>query len=280
MKILSLLLAAFVLAAPMYAQSAAATGAAAADETAAKTGVRFVIVAPNGGSLPNPLFCKQGKAYKEIKISSRTPSLRVKPEGGVVNFYPSDPTAAMAAAQGAAGKTPAKVDKDAMPKPVLSVTVPGSASKMLCILVPSKDGGTPQTFFLNEKDFPKGGLHIINFSPNKLVMSISEDPTNPAAKKDSVIGVFKRDAGVSAENSWSFKSDENGKEVSFKLSYLPKDGKNEKDLKLLRASKFVVSSRQSQINIVVKTSEKDAPRETFKLMPIQLSGDRGAAAEE
>lgn len=280
MKILSLIMAAFVLAAPMYAQSAAAPGAAAADEAAAKTGVRFVIVAANGGSLPNPLFCKQGKAYKEIKISSRTPSVRVKPEGGVVNFYPEDPTAAVAAAQGAAGKTAAKADKVEMPKPVLSVQVPGSASKMLCILVPSKEGGAPQTFFLNEKDFPKGGLHIINFSTNKMVMSIYEDPNNPTAKKDSVIGVFKRDAAISAENTWSFKSDENGKEVSFKLSYLPKDGKGEKDLKLLRASKFVVSTRQSQINVIVKTSAKDAPRETFKLVPIQLSGDRGGAAEE
>ncbi len=273
MKTIALFLAVALAASPLFAQgraAAASAGAAEAETAAAKTGVRFVIVAPDGGSLPSPLFCKQGKSYKEIKIGARTPSVRVKPEGGVVNFYKEDPTPATAGDKGA------DKDKVKLPDPVLSISVPGGSSKMLCIVVPNKEGGKPQTFFLQEKDFPKKGVHIINFTSNKLVMSLSAKG-DFSDKKDSVIGVFKRDTGISSENSWTFKGENDGDSMAFKLSYLPKDGKGEKDLKMLRASKFVVSSRQSQINIVVKTG---GDREMLKLMPIQLMSDRGSSADE
>lgn len=271
MKTIALCLAAVLAVSPLFAQGRAAAASSAAEESeAAKTGVRFVIVAPDGGSLPSPLFCKQGKDYKEIRIGARLPSVRVRPEGGVVNFYKEDPSAAVAGA----GNDKAKAAK--LPEPALSIPVPGGSSKMLCIVVPNKTGGKPQTFFLQEKDFPKNGVHIINFSPNKLVMSVSAkgDFTD---KKDTVIGVFKRDAGVSAENTWTFKGENEGDSMAFKLSFLPKDGKGEKDLKMLRASKFIVSSRQSQINVVVKPS---GDREMLKIMPIQLMSDRGASADE
>lgn len=277
MKTIALFLAVALAASPLFAQgraAAAPAGAAEAEAAAPKTGVRFVIVAPDGGSLPSPLFCKQGKGYKEIKIGARTPSVRVKPEGGVVNFYKEDPTPATAGDKGAASA--AAADKVKLPDPVLSISVPGGSSKMLCIVVPNKEGGKPQTFFLQEKDFPKKGVHIINFTSNKLVMSLSAKG-DFSDKKDSVIGVFKRDAGITAENSWTFKGENDGDSMAFKLSYLPKDGKGEKDLKMLRASKFVVSSRQSQINIVVKSG---GDREMLKLMPIQLMNDRGSSADE
>lgn len=266
-------MAVLVMAAPLYAQSR--TGGAtpaAAEETVVKNGVRFVIVAPDGGALPSPLFCKQGKKYKEIKISSRTPSVRVKPENGVVNFYKEDPLAAAEADPKKAGK------EVKLPPPVLSVTVPGNANKMLCIVVPNKTAPEkPQTFFLNEKDFPRKGVHIINFSPNKLVMTLSEkgDFTD---KKDSTIGPFRREAGISPENSWTFKGEKDGDAMAFKLSFVPKDAKSPKDVKMLRASKFVVSSRQSQISIVVKDSNPN--RETLKLMPIQLPSDSASGAED
>lgn len=266
----ALFFAACFAAAPLFAQSSAAA-AAAADEASAKTGVRFVIISPEGGRLPSPLFCKQGKSYKEIKIGARTPSVRVKPEGSEVKFYKENPMPTA----GADGAKPTAADKTKLPEPLFTITVPGGASKMLCIVVPGKEGTKPQTFFLNEKDFPKKGMHIINFSPCKLRMETSLKQDFSDSKKD-VIGVFRRDAGISPENSWNFKG-EDGQVVAFKLCYLPKDGKGEKDLKMISASKFVLSSRQSQISVVVKAGP-DSDR--LKVMPIQLMSDRGAAADE
>lgn len=267
----ALFLAACFAAAPLFAQSAAGA-AAKAEEAAAKVGVRFVIISPDGAQLPSPLFCKQGKAYKEIRIGSRTPSVRVRPEGGEVKFYKENPMPTAGADEVAKAKA---TDKAKLPPPLFTIPVPGGASKMLCIVVPGKDGAKPQTFFLDEKDFPKKGLHIINFSPNKLRMETSLKPDFSDSKKD-VIGVFKREAGISPENSWTFKGEE-GQEVAFKLCYLPKDGKSEKDLKMISVSKFVLTSRQSQINVVVKVGGNS---ERLKVMPIQLMSDRSAAADE
>lgn len=261
----ALFFAAAFAAAPLYAQSASA--AAAAQETNAKTGVRFVIVAPEGGTLPSPLFCKMGKVYKEIKIGSRVPTARVRPEGGVINFYKENPVPD-AGFKGDGAAKPTAADKAKLPEPLFSVEVPGNASKMLCIVVPNKEGKKPQTFFLDEKDFPTGGMHIINFSPNKLQMVTSAKQDFSDAEK-KVIGVFKRDAGVSPDNSWSYKG-EVGKPVSFKLSFLPKDGKGEKDLRLIAASAFTTSDRQSQINVVVKVAGNN---ERLKVMPLQLMDD-------
>lgn len=265
MKLFAMLFAAAVLAtAPVYAAKTADSGAdAAADEAAApKTGVRFVICSPDGAKLPSPLFYKSGKTtFKSVSITSRTPSPRIRPEGGVVNFYGEDPSAA---AQAADGKPAAAAKEVKLPEPVLSIPVEGSG-KQLCIVVPSKDGGKPQTFFAKESAFPKSGMHIINFSSYPLRITLFSKPDG-SDKKDSIVGVFHRDKGICDENSWTFKG-EPGTAISFILSYKSKDAKEFKNFK---ASKFVVSDRQSQINIVVK----DPARDTLKLLPIQLTDDK------
>lgn len=263
MKLVALLFAAAVLAvSPLYAapKAAAAAGEMPGDDAAApKTGVRFVICSPDGATLPSPLFYKSGKTtFKRVSISSRTPSPRIRPEGGVVNFYGEDPSAAAAAAAAAGPKPTVK-----MPEPVLSIPVEGSG-KQLCIVVPNKAGGKPQTFFVKESSFSKGGLHIINFSSFPLRMTIASKP-DFSDKKDSLIGVFHRDKGICEENTWTFKG-EPGSTVSFILSYKSKDAK---DFKNFKASKFVVSEQQSQINVVVK----DPARETLKLLSIQMTDD-------
>lgn len=264
MKLFALLFAAAaVLAtAPLYAApKAAAADDMAGDEAAApKTGVRFVICSPDGATLPSPLFYKSGKTtFKSVSISSRTPSPRIRPEGGVVNFYGEDPTATAAAADAAGAKKEVK-----MPEPVLSIPVEGTG-KQLCIVVPNKAGGAPQTFFVKESAFAKSGMHIINFSSFPLKMTVASKP-DFSDKKESTIGVFHRDKGICDENTWTFKG-EAGQAVSFILAYKSKDAKAFKNFK---ASKFVVSDAQSQINVVVK----DPVRETLKLLSIQMSDDK------
>lgn len=262
MKFFPLLIAAAaVLAtAPLYAAPKTAdAGMAGEDANAPKTGVRFVICSPDNGRLPSPLFYKSGKnTYKSVTISSRTPSPRIRPEAGVINFYAEDPSAIEAAAK--AEKREVK-----LPEPVLTIPVEGTG-KLLCIVTPAKDPkAKPQTFFTKESAFPKGGMHIINFSSYPLRISLFSKPDG-SDKKDQNIGVFHRDKGICEENTWGYTGD-NGVPVSFILAYKPKDAK---DFKNFKSSKFVVSDRQSQINVVVK----DPTRDTLKLLSIQITDDK------
>ena len=82
-------------------------------------------------------------------------------------------------------------------------------------------------------------------------------------KKESKIGVYRREDGISPENSWSFKG-EKGQTVAFVLTYTEKGAKAPKRIK---ASTFVISERQSMVNVVVKDSARNMP----KLMSIQIS---------
>lgn len=264
-----LLLAAAVLTiSPLYAQgrrsrggSTGATPAAAKGEEAApKTGVRFVILSPAGMTMPSPLYVQTGKdTYKTISIGARTPSMRVKPIGGKINFWDENP--GKNDMEGEDKKKPAA--KAAVPEPIFSVTVPASAaSKAVCILSPNKDVKKTQALFLNESDFPRKGMHVINLSSFPLQITTSESG-DFKDKKESKVGVYQRENGICDENSWSFKG-EKGQTVAFVLSYTEKGAKAPKRLK---ASTFVISERQSMINIVVKDPTRNMP----KLMPLQIA---------
>lgn len=259
-RILSLLLAVGTLSlCPVLAQSPS-FGSGQEEPAAARSGVRFVLCSPSGTQLPNPLYYKAGKDYRTVRIGGRTPSQPIRPEGGQVVFYDEDPSAALAAAKADKGAKP--VD---MPKPVLTVSVPsGYSTHAVCIVVPAETPSKSQTFFLSEKDFPSKGTHIINFSSSELqiITSRSGDLTGPDAKT-SKIGPFQREQGISKSNSWSFTG-EDGEAISFVLSARLKGSK---ELKRVKASKFLLSSRQSQITIVVKDPSRDA----LKMLSIQLS---------
>lgn len=269
MKIVSiLLLAATVLTlSPLYAQgrrSRAAAGgsanaAATAEEAAPKTGVRFVIISPAGTTMPSPLYVQTGKdTYKSIALGARTPSMRVKPIGGKVNFWDKNP-----GDTGMEGGDKKQAAKAPVPEPIFSVTVPATAaSKAVCILSPNKDVKKTQALFLNEGDFPRKGMHIINLSSYPLQVTTSESG-DFKDKKESRIGVYHREDGICEKNSWSFKG-EKGQTVAFMLTYTEKGAKAPKRLK---ASTFVISGRQSMINIVVKDPTRNMP----KLMPLQIS---------
>lgn len=251
--------AAMLAAAPLYAQSRAASADAAKEAAVPKSGVRFVICSPSNAQLPSPLYYKDGKEFKTMNISSRVPSRRIRPEGGKVEFWDEDP-----AEVAADGKD--KGSKKKMPEPILSIPVPGGGGKMLCIVVPGKEVSQTQTYFLKESDFPKKGMHIINFSsyPLKMITSEKGDFSDPSEK---AIGVFRRDEGISSNNTWSYVGEEVGKSVAFALMYKDKDAK---EFKRLKASQFAISGRQALINMVVKDASRNAP----KLLSIQLVEDK------
>ena len=240
--------------------AAPAADAAGAEEAAPKTGVRFVVCSPGGASMPSRLYVQSGKTYKAIQMGSRTPSVRVKPIGGVVKFWKEDPqpTAGM--------NTSAAAAATKLPPPALTINVPNNiSSKTLCILSPNEDLKKTASLFLNEADFPRSGMHVINLSAYPLLITVASK-ADFSDKKDSKVGVFRKEDGICGKNSWSFKG-EKGQQVSFILSYLDKASKEPKRLK---ASTFVVSGRQSIINLVVKDPKLNRP----KLMAVQLSDDK------
>lgn len=244
-------------AAPLYAQSRAGAADAAKEAAVPKSGVRFVICSPTNAQLPSPLYYKSGKDFKTVNISSRVPSRRIRPEGGKVEFWDENPAEAAADAKG---------DKKKTPKPVLSIEVPAGGGKLLCIVVPGKEISQTQTYFLKESDFPKKGMHIINFSsyPLKMITSEKGDFSDPVEK---TVGVFRRDEGISKNNTWSYVGEEAGRNVAFALMYRDRDAK---EFKRLKASMFSLSARQAQINLVVKDGARNAP----KLLSIQLMEDK------
>ncbi|MBR5888726.1 MAG: hypothetical protein IKY92_01620 [Akkermansia sp.] len=241
--------------------AASTTTGAAAEAAEPKSGVRFVVCSPSGENMPSPLYVRSGKEFKAIHIGARSASNRVKPVGGVVEFWKENPmpTAGMDDNK----KTPSADKK--LPEPIFKVTVPSTASsKTICILTPSKEIEKTSTLFLNEGDFPRKGMHIINLSSFPLQITTS-DKGDFSDKKESKVGVYRREDGICANNSWSFKG-EKGQQVSFVLTYTEKGAKSPKRIK---ASTFVISGQQAVINVVVKDPKLNRPR----IMTIQMSED-------
>ncbi len=254
--------AALLAAAPLYAQSRAATGAQSEATANARNGVRFVICSPGGATLPSPLYYRVGKEFRTVSIGGRIPSQRIRPIDGKVDFWEDDPSGAADGAKTKGSKATAATKE--LPKPALSIPVPDSNEKLLCIVVPGENIKKTQTYFLKEKDFPAKGLHIINFSsfPLRMTTSIKGDFSD---KQDSNIGVFRRDEGISKNNTWSYVSEEDNSKatVAFMLAYKTKDAK---EFQRLRVSRFTVSSKQAQISVIVKDPTRDIP----KMLSIQM----------
>ena len=230
-----------------------------AEPKEAKTGIRFVICSADKVDLPSPLFARTGKVYSEVRIGARKPSVRLKPTNGVVNFWDKNPNPAA----DLEAQNPGKKNETELPEPTMSIRVPaGISNKAICILSPHTDPKKTQAVFLNEQDFPRSGMHIINLTAYPLTLTTWENP-DFSDKKESKIGVYRREDGICPNNSWSFKG-EKGQTVAFVLTYTEKGAKAPKRLK---ASTFVISERQSMINIVVKDPTRNMP----KLMPLQIA---------
>lgn len=246
--------------------SSTSSSSAATAPAEPKTGVRFVVCSPAGIDFPSPLYVRSGKEFKAIHIGARTPSPRVKPVNGVVEFWEENPNPEASADDPAAAKKAVK-----LPPPVFSVNVPSNAgSKSVCILSPNKEVKKTATVFFNEKDFPRKGMHIVNLSSYPLVMTTWEK-SDFSDKVETKIGVYRRDKGICSENSWKFVGKKN-QQVSFILSYMEKGAKMPKRIK---ASAFSVSDRQSIVNIIVKDPGLNRP----KLITIQLADDTDDSKE-
>lgn len=258
-KILSLAAAVMLAFVPVHAQSSARN----AEEAAPKTGIRFVVCSARNAKLPTPLYYQAGKEFKPVRIGGRTPSQRIKPINGVVNFWEQDPSGG---ADDTKGKAKAVSE---LPPPALSVNIPASVgSKGLCIVIPGDSPSKSQTFFMSESEFPNRGIHVVNFSPTELQMTISKkgDFTD---KKVSSIKPFKRSEGITKNNSWSYPGGENGEIVAFKLTAAntaAKGGAKAEPVRI-KTSKFIVSDRQSQITVIVKDPDRDA----YRMLSVQVA---------
>lgn len=217
-------------------------------EKEAKTGVRFIMCPVGKAKLPSKLYYKDGKEYKSTRIGTRRPSPRMKASNGEVEFWDKDPAEAEEA-------------KEKAPKPVLVVDGVPSGPKTLGIIIPNQDVKKSRTLFLDEKDFPKKGIHIVNLSPYvlKMTLSVKGDFSD---KKESVIGPYTG-KGITSENSWNFKGEKSDEQISFMLTYQKSGAKVFSNLK---ASRFMVTPGQSQINFVVKEPSSERP----KLLSTQL----------
>ncbi len=268
LSLFSLMALAMLVLAPVVATPASAQDDPAAAAVAPRTGVRFVIVSPAGDTLPSPLYCKQGKEFTPVRIGARTPSPRLKPEsGGILRFWKENPVPeaeeGTTAARG--GRRPAAVAPAQLPEPFMTVKVPEQAgARTLCILVPSASGKA-QTFFVDEKDVPASGVHIINFSPYPLQMVLSKKG-DFSDKQVQNVSFFRKDEGVTEKNRWSYKG-ESGENVAFMLMCKTS---GDKPFQRVRASRFSVSGRQSQITVVVKEPRADR----VKMLSIQLAEGR------
>lgn len=255
MKFLSFLLCvAAMMLMPLQGQTkrAASTGEPA-------SGVRFVVCSPAGIEFPSRLFVRRAQEFVPINIGSRTPSERVAPVGGKVEFWKQNPNPA-------AGTKDKKAKNVKIPKADFSVSVPGSADdKKICILTPKSDINKTSTIFFSESDFPRKGMHLINLSSYPLQIITSTDISFKESTKDD-INPYRSDAGIK-KSCWSFKGNK-GQQVAFILKYGEPGTKPSKQFK---TSNFVLSDRQSIINLVVKDPKTKKP----KLFTIQVTQNKG-----
>ena len=274
-------MAALVASAPVYAQSSSRGSKARQEQSEdqeAKTGVRFVICSAQNIKVKSPLWYKvSDEEAKKVTISSRTATPRIKPKGGKVVFYESDPIPPKTEEGKKDGKKGGKAEKWQEPKVVFSVDTKGAASKSFCIVIPETETQV-ETIMLSESEFPKKGVHLINLSKKdiKIVTTTSENGDFKNAKPTLLKGGNTK--GVNSENKWSFAGAGHGEQVAFKISYVgvkeQRTRENGKYVKKkvksdipVRSSKFIVSERQSFISIIVD----DPKRDGVQLLSIQLA---------
>lgn len=252
MKFLSFLLCvAAMMLMPLQGQTkrAASTGEPA-------SGVRFVVCSPAGIEFPSRLYVRNGQEFSPINIGSRTPSHRVVPVGGKVDFWKQNPNPD-------AGKKGKKGPAVKIPKADFSVSVPGnSGEKHICILTPKEDISQTSSIFLLESNFPRKGMHVVNLSTSQIEILTSTDISFKEPKKYKPLEIYRNSKGLTKDNWWSFTG-KAGQQISFMLKYKARDSKTAKQLK---ASAFVIADKQSIINLVVDDPKTKRP----KLITIQV----------
>lgn len=267
--VFSWMAAGLALAAPLAAQTASAGGAkteAAADAAESKTGVRFVICSAAGGKVPSPLFFEAKKGeYRQVRIASRIPSERIRPDSKQqICFYDQDPAAGEE--EGAKGAS-ARPKKEEI-KPVMVINVPaGTSSKALCILVPNKNKPTePAAYFVSESNLPSRGMHVINMSPYNVRMSTSASGDFSDSKQGLIRPLAANTRGIAKENMWTYTGGSVDNGVAFMLEYQP-NPRAPKSWQRIKSSRFVYSDRQAQVTVLVP----DPRGKGVKMLSIQMT---------
>lgn len=238
-------------------------------------GVRFVVCSPTHARVSSKLYAKVGNEYLPYRIASRMPSERAIPSGdGLIKFYDEKPT-------------DVTKNSDTKKPPLYTIKVPADyAKRSLCIIVPgAKPDDELQTYFLKEKDFPAGGIYLVNFSPSPLEMYVAEngeftdDDFKNISKKKKIIAPFRRtaDNGIpaGAENTWSMriKKGASRKEAttSFVLNAAPAV-KGQEPIRI-KTGRLMLQPKIAQLSIVVK--HPTMPN-VYQLISIQYNneGDR------
>lgn len=203
-----------------------------------RTGTRFVNSTGSASSLPGTLFAKSGKAYTRVRIGSRTPSIRLRPEGDTISFWKEDPSGLP------------KTEK--LPEPYLTVKVPSSGRNVCILTLDAKstaDKALARTTILKENEFPKSGMHVINMSPYPVSITAARK-NDFSDKKDFRLAALAAGETYSTRNVWSFAG-ENGEKINCVLEYArPTD--NGTKLQRIRATAAVVSNRQSQVSLILR----------------------------
>ncbi len=248
--LLSLLIGSACIVPSALAQSTARNSSATAqedkEEREARNGVAFVVSASGGVALPsNRLYYEKSKGtYDSIEVSNRIVSKRV-PLRGTVKFWAENPSGA---------------NGDKVPPPLFSVNIP-SGTRPICILIPFKakdsDKISVSNIALAESQIPPSGQHIINLSPYPLTMMVASKSDFSDAKKFKIpANAVAGGRGIQKENIWSFKGT-SGEVVSFMLSAQLKPSA---EPIRVRASRFTISDKQSQVNLIIKDPNRDGVR--------------------
>ncbi len=257
---LACLLATGTLSSPLMAQSSDTQNKATAQSN---TGIGFVISSALGGRLKSgDLYYQDGKTYKKITTTGRTVSNRVRIRGEQLKLWDSDPTPA---------------SPDAKPVPPLGViNIPdGSGSRPVCLVLPYKDtdGKTKiRGMVLSSSLIPSSGQHILNLSPYPLTLLIATKSDFSDRKEFKIAPNRQGGRSLQSDNTYSLKGGE-GAVRSFMLSATLQSGR---PAVRLRASRFVLSSKQGQATIIFK----DPTRVGVKMesivvpAPVQAQGRR------
>ncbi len=233
---LAWMVATATLASPLWAQG---SDSEQSSEKKATNGMGFVVSSGMGARLKsNELYYRDGKSFKKIRLSGRNVSDRVRVRGGKIEIWDSDPT-------------PATPDAAVAP-PLVSIEVPsGVGSRPVCLVLPYKDKNgkvKARAMVLNESVVPSTGQHIVNLSGYPLTVTIATK-SDFSDRKDTKIAPNRQGGrSVTPDNIFSLKGAD-GSVRAFMLSATLQSGKPPVRL---RASRFVLSTKQGQVTLVFK----------------------------
>lgn len=207
-------------------------------------GIRFVVrnLSTESVSQLYALTGDKDNPVVNVRLGSRQPSKRLTWDANrQVSLYKDEP---LLDASG-------KLDKEKLPTPFLTAQIPDEmSSKVLGMIVLTKDPKNNRVFYMDENIFKKGGIHAVNLTASPIKISISESGDYKKDGKHFVLQPFHSGEGITKKNSWNFNPSlkESSKIYHFSITATGADGKEQK----IRSSQFIVAQGVSQINLFVR----------------------------